>query len=274
METAWPHRQTVGLIGSAVLDWGPFREFSHEVLERGGSVSPASIRAEAVDEEIADILARSGHRTISLAPECGDERLRERVGKHVPDDAFFDAASMLTRAGIVSFKLYFLVGLPGTQREDETEAITVFLRRFLERVLGEARAVGRMGDITAVLSPFVPKPFTPLQWGRMANEEELRAMVKAVSSFVRSVPNLRCTGEQPRDAIIQGYLGLSDRRIVEGLRNVRGGRFPALSSEQEAGFSSIVHREKDPEEFFPWDVIEGGIRKASLRARYEKYLRE
>ncbi|MCL1925919.1 MAG: B12-binding domain-containing radical SAM protein [Syntrophorhabdaceae bacterium] len=271
-EAAWPHRRAVGMIGAAVLDWGPFREFALEVLERGGSVSPASVRAEAVDEEIADILARSGHRTVALAPECGDKRLRARVGKHISDDAFFDAASILARAGIVSFKLYFLIGLPGTQREGETEAIVGFLSRFREHVLGEARVVGRMGTITAVLSPFVPKPFTPLQWAGMAKEEELIAREKIVASFVRTVPNLRCAGERPRDAVLQGYLGLSDRRVAEGLRKVKGGRFHALPPEISARISAIAHREKNPDEFFPWDMIEGSHKKADLRARYEKYL--
>ncbi|MDP2657454.1 MAG: radical SAM protein, partial [Candidatus Deferrimicrobium sp.] len=107
VDAAWPHRKKVGLIGAAVLDWRPFRELAREILDRGGTVSPASVRADLVDEEIADILARSGHRTVALAPECGDVRLRARVGKRVPDETFFSAAEVLARTGIVSFKLYF-----------------------------------------------------------------------------------------------------------------------------------------------------------------------
>ena len=270
VEAARPYRKTAGLIGAAVLDWKPFRKFAREILECGCSVSPASVRADAVDDEIADILAQSGCRTVALAPECGDERLRARVGKHITDDVFFDAAATLVRAGIVSFKLYFLIGLPGTRMEEEAEAIAGFMRRFRERVLAEARAVGRMGAITAVLSPFVPKPFTPLQWAGMAREEELENGEKAAASLIRSVPNLRLTCERPRDAILQGYLGLSDRRAAQMLRMVSGGRLPA-SPELSAMFSAVVHREKAPDEFFPWDVIEGGDKKANLRARYEKY---
>jgi radical SAM superfamily enzyme YgiQ (UPF0313 family) len=177
------------------------------------------------------------------------------------------------RAGIVSFKLYFLVGLPGTRREEETEAIGGFLRRFRERVLGEARAAGRMGTITAVLSPFVPKPFTPLQWAGMAEEEEIRSREEAVASFVRSAPNLQWTGERPRDAVLQGYLGLSDRRVSEDLRRVKGGRLPASTPGLAQRIAAVVHREKSAGECFPWDVIDGGIRKGTLRARYEKYLK-
>ncbi len=273
VDAAWPHRRKVGLIGAAVLDWTPFRALAREILARGGSVSPASVRADRIDAEVAEILARSGLRTVTLAPECGDERLRARVGKHLPDSVFFDAAGELVRAGIVSFKLYFLVGLPGTGREEEVSGIAGFLREFRERVLGEARSVGKLGTITAVLSPFVPKPFTPFQWAAMAGEEELRARSEGVASFARTLPNLRCSGENARDAILQGYLGLSDRLVAEELRRVKGGRFPWPATGPGPKLSEIVHREKDEGEFFPWDVLEGGLPKQALRARYEAFLR-
>jgi hypothetical protein len=32
---------------------------------------------------------------------------------------------------------------------------------------------------------------------------------------------------------------------------------------------SVVHREKEEDEFFPWDVVEGGPAKEALRVRYE-----
>jgi len=271
VDAAWPHRTKVGLIGAAVLDWSPFRTLAREILARGGTVSPASVRADLVDAEIAELLSRSGHRTVSLAPECGGAALRARVGKRVPDETFFRAAGELVRAGIVSFKLYFLVGVPGTVREEEVGAITEFLRAFRERVLADARAVGRMGTVTAVLSPFVPKPFTPLQWAAMAEEEDLRGREDDIAAFVGSVPNLRCTAERPREALLQGYLGLSDRRVEADLRRAIGGKIPMSGAGHERALASVVHREKGADEIFPWDVVEGGIRKDALRARYEAF---
>jgi radical SAM superfamily enzyme YgiQ (UPF0313 family) len=271
VDAAWPLRKKVGLIGAAVLDWRPFRVLAREILDRGGAVSPASVRADLVDGEIAEILARSGHRTVALAPECGDPRLRARVGKSLPDDAFFAAAAELVRAGIVSFKLYFLVGLPGTGRQEEIGGITGFLRVFRERILAEARAVGRMGTITAVLSPFVPKPFTPLQWAAMPSEEELRARVDGVAAFVRTVPNLRLTAERPRDAVLQGCLGLADRREARDILGVRGGNLSGRPMGSGGTLTASVHREKEVDEFFPWDVVTGGPPKEALRARFETF---
>jgi radical SAM superfamily enzyme YgiQ (UPF0313 family) len=273
VDSAWPHRRKVGLIGAAVLDWTPFREFSRDLLARGGTVSPASVRADLVDEEIAGILARSGHRTVALAPECGSEPLRGRIGKRVPDRVFFSAGKTLARAGIVSFKLYFLSGVPGAERDEEIEGTIAFLRNFREAVLEECRAIGRMGTITVVLSPFVPKPFTPMQWAPMAAEEELKLRQDKIATGVRKIPNLRIDPEAPQTAILQGFLGLSDRRVETALRYARKGRLKLSQNLLTVPFPAVVHREKDAHEYFPWDIIEGGLPKKALRKRYESILR-
>ncbi len=269
VDAAWPHRRRIGLIGAAVLDWRHFREFSREILARGGTVSPASVRADLVDGEIAAILAQSGHRTVALAPECGSERLRARIGKRVSDRVFLDAARTLARAGIVSFKLYFLVGVPGADRDEEVEGAVAFLKEFRDAVLEESRPVGRMGTVTAVLSPFVPKPFTPLQWAPMPSGEELGERQERIAAGVRSIPNLRLRPDPPSPALLQGFLSLSDRRAEQALRLSRRGRLKASSASLAVPLAETVHREKGAREFFPWDIVEGGLPRDVLRARYE-----
>jgi len=191
----------------------------------------------------------------------------------VPDEAFFTAAEVLARSGIVSFKLYFLLGLPGVPGEEEVGGIARFLGIFRERVLEVARRIGRMGVVTAVLSPFVPKPFTPLQWAPMTPEEELKSREKGVSDVVRAVPNVRVSASTPWDAIVQGYLGLSDRRVAAGLRTARPGKLLRSTPGLAGALSSVVFREKGGGEFFPWGVIDGGLRRGALRARYEAFFR-
>ncbi|MBI5577010.1 MAG: radical SAM protein [Deltaproteobacteria bacterium] len=272
VEAVWLHRNRIGMIGAAVLDWRHFKEFSHDILARGGAVSPASIRADLVDEEIAEILKTSGHRTVALAPECGDERLRARIGKRVKDAVFIDAARTLIRAGIVSFKLYFLSGVPGASEEEETYGTIEFLRAFRNAALEESKAVGKMGTISAVLSPFVPKPFTPLQWAPMTTERELKSRKVKIASGIRSIPNLRIEPEAPSSAILQGFLGLSDRRVEQALRHAKKGRLKLSPDRLAVPLNDIVHRERGAIEYFPWDIVEGGVPKKILRARYESIL--
>jgi radical SAM superfamily enzyme YgiQ (UPF0313 family) len=270
VDAAWPHRKKVGLIGAAVLDWRPFRVLAREILERGGTVSPASVRADLVDEEIADILKRSGHRTVALAPECGRADLRARIGKRIEDEVFFSAARTLARAGIVSFKLYFLVGLPGTDRDEEVEGTVSFLHAFREALLREGKRLGRMGTFMAVLSPFVPKPFTPLQWAPMAPEPEVRLRQETIAGAARKAGNVRVTAETPREAVLQAYLGLSDRRVEDSLARMKGGRLPRGGAARSVPPEDVVFREKEADECLPWDVIDGGLPKEILRRRYER----
>lgn len=269
VDAQWPRRKKVGLIGAAVLDWTPFRTLAREILARGGSVSPASVRAELVDPEVAEILSLGGHRTVALAPECGTERQRARVGKWLRDETLLAAGETLARAGIVSFKLYFLLGIPGVSREEEADGISSFVSGFRERILSAARGVGRMGRITAALSPFVPKPSTPLQWAPMAAEAELAERVRDVAGALRGMPNVRVSGDRPADAVAQGYVGLSDRRVAADLLAARRGKLPVGRPGFGEDLSSVVYREREADEFFPWDIVEGGPSKAALRARYE-----
>jgi radical SAM superfamily enzyme YgiQ (UPF0313 family) len=270
VDALWPHRTTVGLVGAAVLDWRHFRVLSKEILARGGSVSPSSVRADLVDGEIAGILSASGHKTVSLAPEAGSESLRARLGKRVADEVFFQAARTLARAGIVSLKLYFLCGIPGAGEAEEVEGTADFLAALRREVLREAKSVGRMGTVTTVLSPFVPKPFTPLQWAPMIREKDLKRRQRGIAAKVRSLPNVRVSVDSPRSALLQGYLGLSDRRVEGVLRRAGTGK---AGLPREDALSEIVFREKGTEEVFPWDVVEGGLSRKVLRDRYEEITR-
>jgi radical SAM superfamily enzyme YgiQ (UPF0313 family) len=223
-----------------------------------------------VDDEIAGILSESGHRTVALAPEAGSEELRGRVGKGVADGVFYSAARTLARAGIVSFKLYFLCGIPGASRAEEVEGTVAFLSAFRREALAGAKSGGRMGTVTAVVSPFVPKPFTPLQWAPMVREEELALRQRGVSAGTRLLPNVRVRADSPRSSLLQGYLGLSDRRVEGMLRQAETGRVRLPRGD---ALSEVVFREKDADEVFPWDVIAGGLPRRALRARYERIIR-
>jgi radical SAM superfamily enzyme YgiQ (UPF0313 family) len=269
----WPARRKVGLIGAAVLDWSPFRAFAREILAMGGVVSPASVRADLVDAEIADILRQGGHRTVALAPECGDAARRARVGKRIADEVFFSAARTLARAGILSFKLYFLVGVPGAPAAEEVGATVDFMRAFKGAVLEEARAIGRMGTVTAVLSPFVPKPFTPLQWAPMAGEKELAGRMAAIAKAARPEGNLEVTSDTARAAILQGYLGMSDRRVAALLRRCRPNKGSLPAGALPVRAEALLFREKGADACFPWDIVDGGPPRQALRARYEAIAR-
>jgi hypothetical protein len=100
----------------------------------------------------------------------------------------------------------------------------------------------------------------------MAREKDLKSRQRGVAAKVRSLPNVRVSVDSPRSSLLQGYLGLSDRRVEGVLRQAGTGK---VRLPREDALSEIVFREKDAEEVFPWDVVKGGLPRKVLRARYE-----
>ena len=85
-------------------------------------LSISSLRADSLTEELVASLARGGHRTVTVAPEAGTERLRRAIRKEISDEQLYAACDMIRRHGIPHLKCYFMIGQPTETRED-VEAI-------------------------------------------------------------------------------------------------------------------------------------------------------
>ena len=129
-----------------------------------GGVSVSSLRADSVSETLIERLAKSGHKTISIAPEAGSERLRNVINKGITEEDILRAADMVFRHGIPNLKLYFIIGLP-TETQEDVDAIILLALKVHEVQLKHARPLGRIGRITLSVNSFVPKPFTPFPVG-------------------------------------------------------------------------------------------------------------
>ena len=51
----------------------------------------SSIRADSLTEELVASLHRGGHRTLTIAPEAGTERLRHVIRKYISDEQIYEA---------------------------------------------------------------------------------------------------------------------------------------------------------------------------------------
>src|SRR5574341_1042224 len=66
----------VGLVGACVSDYPWIGELMRILEEHGVEVSISSLRADSLTEDLVASLQRGGHRTLTMAPEAGTERLR------------------------------------------------------------------------------------------------------------------------------------------------------------------------------------------------------
>jgi radical SAM superfamily enzyme YgiQ (UPF0313 family) len=243
--------QKVGLIAPSLSDY-PHRD--KVLATEGVSFSITSLRASPKSAEMVKIL--KGHKSISIAPEAGSQRLRDAINKKITKGSIIDTARMLFDNGLKNLRLYFMLGLPGETLED-VEAIPALVR--------EIRAVSQLGKISLTLSIFVPKPFTPYQWQPMLDAKELNRRARVVKDGLRGVHGMQISTESPRMAHMQGFFAQGDRRLsfvlekmVDGVSYNKAAKAVGLDPEW------FIHRKKGLDEMLPWGFIDSGIEFGEL----------
>jgi radical SAM superfamily enzyme YgiQ (UPF0313 family) len=103
-----------------------------KVMERGihcNFHTPNAIHVKEIDEEVAELLFRSGFKTIRLGFESSIEATQIETGGKVNNQEFQPAVKNLARAGYSKEEIgvYIMAGLPG-QRTGEVEESIAFVR--------------------------------------------------------------------------------------------------------------------------------------------------
>ncbi|WP_281183930.1 radical SAM protein [Trichlorobacter lovleyi] len=248
------HRKTIGLVGAAVSDHRSIEALCNFIVEQGGSPSLSSLRVDRLTPHMLELLAKSGHRTISLAPEGGSQRMRDLIRKNLTADQILDAAEAVARAGILNLRLYFIIGLPG-ENDQDLEELVKLTAAIKERVVEQARRHKRLGEITLSVNPFIPKPFTPLQWAGMCPLEELKRKVAWLEKRIRPLANLRLKVEDLHGCVLQALLSRGGRELTplllqmaEGLNLRKAAKLCGIDVE------ACVTRTYAPDEKLVWEV--------------------
>ena len=262
----------VGLVAAAVSDYGGLATLGAQVLAAGGEVSVSSVRIDAITAEQVEVLARSGHKTLALAPEAGSQRVRDVVNKGINEAQILAATELIAAGGVPNLKLYFMIGLPGETEADIAAIgeLTGKIRAVWEAV-GKAR--GRLGRLQVSVNPFVPKPWTPLQWAAMEPVSTLEKKYRLLQKLIRPLPNVDLQCESLRSAELQGFLARGDRRVAAVLPLLAAGK-GLKSACREIGLdpTAFLTRERGPDELFPWEVIDQGVRREFLWGEYQAAL--
>lgn len=262
-------RQKIGLVGAAVSDYPHFGELAGDILARGGKVSVASLRLDALQAGDVQILKASGHKTVALAPEAGSQRLRDLINKGLDEEQILAAVRLLAEEGIPNLKLYFLVGLP-TETIDDIDELLALTGRIREAWLAIQKKQGWLGSITLSVNPFIPKPFTPFQWAAMDGEKSLTAKLRRLRAGVGRLPNVNFNCEAVREAALQAFLSRGDRRIGQTLPLLAAGKnLNAACRAVGIDPEFYITRERGEEEIFPWEVLDSGVSREHLWREYQ-----
>ena len=250
----------IALISPSPSDHPEFREILEELYALGYRISPSSLRADKIDEDVLRILVDSGLKSLTFAPETS-ERLREVIRKDISDEDIISAAKISKEMGIEKIKLYFMIGLPGERREDLEEIV-----KLVERIRSLRLRV------SVSINPLVPKPHTPLQWLPYGGEldKDVRENLKSLEEKAKFLGKLKKVAETSIESVkkfaVQTVLSRGDESVSKIL-------------ELRPSFN-LIFRFKlerflgafDLDAELPWDEVDIGYKKERLKKEYEKVL--
>jgi hypothetical protein len=227
----------IGLVSTAVCDHPEIGGIVDDLAAMDYEVSVASLRLDDLTPDFVLKLADTGVQGLTLAPECGSDRMRRIINKRFTNDEILERARWIFENGIENLKLYYMVGLPFEEHAD-VEAIVSLTQRIRDLMIEVGRGRGRVGRIHPSVNPFVPKPGTPYQWLPMEDPKETDRKLQPAEAFGR-MPNVDAIIKSARTGAVQSAgcrgpargrrpRGRGDARARPPARPARGGARPRL----------------------------------------------
>ena len=261
----------IGLVSPAVCDHPEISTILRELRAMDYRVSVSSLRLDQISDELLDALVESRDQQIAVAPETGSDRLRRVINKNLTNDEIVDICGAVFDRGMLTVKLYMMVGLP-TETQDDLDEMFVLVERIKNRMLEAGKRFGRAGKIIPSLNGFVPKPNTPLQWDAICPEKELKRRIKYVCKGLSRIPNVDVRFMSARIAHEQALFSSGDRtigRVIDLAARLNGDVDRAL---RETNTSAAFHtsRNRSYDEFLPWSIVDSGLSFEFLKEEHQK----
>jgi radical SAM superfamily enzyme YgiQ (UPF0313 family) len=219
---ARPLTDRTGLIATAVCDHPEIVEILEGLAGLGYHIALSSIKIDAIQDRILEVLARQGERALSIAPEAGNERLRRHINKKVSDEMLDEKVRLVFSRGFTRLKLYLQVGLPSETEEDVRDIVRSTER--LHRIaVEEGRKLGRVAELVPSVNAFIPKPHTPYEDQPLAEEELLRDRMGLLQRELSRIPNVVFRGMPVGEAVWEAFLAKVDESGADILEEAATG---------------------------------------------------
>ncbi|QJB58081.1 TIGR03960 family B12-binding radical SAM protein [Pseudodesulfovibrio sp. zrk46] len=237
------------------------------------SISLPSLRVGSLSSPIMERISSIRRTGATLAPEAGSQRMRDVINKGVDEEGLIEHTKMLFDNGWQGVKLYFMIGLP-TETDEDLDAIVDLCLKVRDAARDEqGRPIKRL-QITAAVSPFVPKPQTPFQWEPQISMDEIYRRVHYLKDQFRQHKRLNMRYHEPHMSSLEGVFSRGDRRLAEVVERAyaKGALFsswkdhlrlePYKEAMEEAGLSWDEYiGARDMDAPLPWDHISCGLTK-------------
>lgn len=211
-----PHTRRIGLVASAVGIHKQIDDICARLTGLGAEISFSSLRVEDTRPAMVDALVASGQKTLTIAPEAGNDALRRRLRKDLSDEHIMAFVADAIGRGLRNVKLYYMIGLPGETDADVLSIADLTFR--LHHVQVESsRSQGRIGHLALNIGVFVPKPGTPDRMSGFVGVPQARHRLRLLERELRRIPNLKVHCANPHHAAAQAVLSCGDRRVADFL---------------------------------------------------------
>ena len=267
---------------------GELMEFLIDICEeKKVNISLPSLRIDRFSLDVMKRVQDIKKSSLTFAPEGGSQRMRDAINKGLTRENILSGASEAFHGGWNTVKLYFMLGQPG--ETDEDRKAIAHLAEDITEVYYDIPKAERNGkcQITVSTSFFVAKPFTPFQWASMFRPEDYISYAQTVLAEMKQMKNFRSIRYNWHEAdvtVIEGVLARGDRRLGKVIEHVyrQGAIFEAwtdyfrmerwVKAFEECGVDPdfYIMREREKDEIFPWDFIDGGVTKAFLWREWER----
>ncbi|MFQ3573072.1 MAG: radical SAM protein [Thermodesulfovibrionales bacterium] len=249
----------IGLIAPSITDYNHLKTL---LSFDGVCPSITSIRANNKAIQVIDSL--KGLRSISIAPETGNERLRGVINKKIRDDDILSVSEYIFKKGFETLRLYFMIGLPTETEGDIADIISL---------ISKIRAFSKKALLSITISIFIPKPFTPFQWHSLATRHEIKTKMSYIEGSIKTLPRITLRKEGIKDAQIQAFFARGGRYLSERIvkSSIKRDYNHILS---DKGLQRHFSTRWSIEDTLPWDFIEyPSVNKLKLWEEYQKALK-
>jgi radical SAM family uncharacterized protein len=174
------------------------------------NLSLPSLRVDNFTDTLLEKISGVKKSGLTFAPEASTQRLRDVINKNVSEEEIMNTCRIAFEGGYSSVKLYFMMGLP-TETDEDILGIMDLAKRITDLYYTIPNRPKGKVQISASVSTFVPKPFTPFQF----EPQDTRDMIEHKQSLFLNNPhrNLKISYHSPDTSILEGVLARGDRRL-------------------------------------------------------------
>lgn len=251
------------------------------------NIALPSLRVDNFSKALLDRIASVRKSSLTFAPEAGTQRMRDVINKNVTEEEVMRTCRTAFEGGYTSVKLYFMMGLP-TETDADVAAIVELAQKVVDLFYHlPNRPKGKSVSVTASVSCFVPKPFTPFQFEPQDRGEELRRKQRILLDTVKT--KSRKISVKYHDNVtsrLEAALARGDRRLCAVIEEAwRAGarldgwdehfsmaRWEAAAEKNGVDFDFYACRRREYGELLPWDHLDYGVSKRFLIAEHQKAL--